>query len=139
MISDTDREPFEIAASDHLDPDGSVVKSGFMLADAAVKAIEEHGRVRISLKGLKGAPSSYFNVFLSRIEEQCGLAEIGDHVLLEFGSKVQEMVFRRSFESRRRGPHRPSGAASQPASEHARQGLWRRIIDGLRHLLPGKR
>jgi hypothetical protein len=133
MISHTDHEAFEITASDHLDPDGSIVKSGIILADAAVKALEEHGRVRISLRGLKGASSSYFNVFLRRMEEQCGLAVVGDNVLLEFGSKVQEMVFERSFDSLKRGPRKPSGETSRPVAEPAKQRLWKRIIGALLH------
>ena len=133
MVFDTDHESFQIAASDYVDPNGSVVKSGIMLADAAVKALEEHGCVRISLKGLKGASSSFFNVFLRRIEEECGLAEIGDHLLLEFGSKVQEMVFQRSFDSR--GPRRPSTTAASLPERFGERSFWKRIIDVLRRLV----
>lgn len=94
-----------LMATDHLDPDGSVVRSGVALADAAIRALEKGGSVSISLRGLKGASSSYFNVFLRRIEEACGLGEIGRDIHLEFDSSVQEMIYQRSFESR--GPRMP--------------------------------
>ena len=132
-----DPEPTErqVVATEHLDPGGSVVRSGIALADATLRALEEGDIVRISLKGLKGASSSYFNVFLRRIEEECGLEEIGRHILLEFGSGVQEMVFQRSLQSR--GPRRPSGRASQPAPEtrEARPPTWKRIFDAAARLL----
>jgi hypothetical protein len=96
-----DSQTTRIAASEHLDAEGSVVKSGMALADATLKALEESGAVEISLANLKGASSSYFNVFLRRIEEECGLAEIGKHIHLQFGSKIQEMVYNRSFDARK--------------------------------------
>ncbi len=117
-----------IVASEHVDPEGSVVKSGIVLADATLRALEENDTVTISLKGLKGASSSYFNVFLRRIEEECGLAEIEDHIHLEFGSKIQEMVFQRSFASR--GPRMPPSQPSISTSDvgENRQTVWKWIL-----------
>ena len=115
-----------IAASDHLDPNGSVVRSGVALAEAVLSALEQSGTVKISLKGVKGASSSYFNVFLRRIEEGCGLAEIGRHILLEFGSNIQEMVFQRSFDSR--APRKPPARTPPSAASEVRQSVWKRIF-----------
>ena len=128
MASDPSESTLCVVATEHLDPDGSVVKSGIALADVALRTLEQDGTVRISLKGLKGASSSYFNVFLRRIEEGCGLAEIGRRIKLEFGSNVQETVFQRSFDSR--GPRAPSGqnvASPLAASDHG-PTVWKRIL-----------
>ena len=126
MAPDPSDNPAIIVAIDHLDPNGSVVKSGIAMAEAALSALEEAGTVRITLKGLKGASSSYFNAFLHRIEEGCGLAEIGKHIHLEFGSNIQEMVFQRSFESR--APRKPPVQAARPTTIHGRQSIWKRIF-----------
>lgn len=126
MATDLSENPALIAATDHLDPSGSVVKSGVALAEAALRALERAGTVRISLKGVKGASSSYFNVFLRRIEEGCGLAEIGEHIQLEFGSRIQEMVFQRSLESR--APRKARVQASQQPPAHSHLSIWKRIL-----------
>ena len=126
MASDVSENTTTIVASDHLDPNGSVVRSGVALAEAALRALEQSGTVRITLKGLKGASSSYFNVFLRRIEEECGLAEIGRHIQLEFGSNIQEMVFQRSFDSR--APRRPPARTPPATATQIRQSAWKRIL-----------
>jgi len=128
MDPEARRGTTRLRAIDHLDGDGSVVRSGVAVADAALEALETSEVVIISLGGLKGASSSYFNVFLRRIEEGCGLVEIGDHIQLEFGSKIQEMIFERSLASR--GPRMP---AAQPAvgggqDLQARRGFWKRLF-----------
>lgn len=128
IASDPPDKATHIEATDHLDPDGSVVRSGVALADAVVRALNEAGSVTISLKGLKGASSSYFNVFLRRIEEACGLAEIGRHIHLTFESNVQRMVFERSFESR--GPRMPpgGGASSTARDPDAHSSIWKSVL-----------
>lgn len=126
--SDPSESTMCILATEHLDPAGSGVKSGIALADVTLPTLEQGGTVWISLKGLRGASSSCFNVLLRRIEEERGLAEIGRHIKLEFGSKVQEMVFQRSFDSR--GPQVPSGkklASPLTVSDHG-PTVWKRIL-----------
>jgi hypothetical protein len=128
MDAEVNNRTIKVLATDYLDPDGSVVRSGVAVADAALKALEEHDAVVVSLEGLKGAASSYFNVFLRRIEEGCGLAEIGEHIRLEFDSKIQEMVFERSLASR--GPRMPGGQAAAGKTQRLEKGrgLWRRLL-----------
>ena len=96
-----------IRAVDHLASDESVVRSGVALADAVITALENQDFVTISFAGLKGASSSYFNVFLRRIQEGSGVAELGNHIRLEFGSNVQKMIYERSLEALGKGPKRP--------------------------------
>lgn len=95
-----------VSARDHIDPDGSVVRSGMALAEAVLRELKSSASVEVSLEGLHGASSSYFNVFLRRIDEECGIAEMGEHIHVRFGSRVQEMVYNRSLESVSRGPRK---------------------------------
>ena len=98
----------QIRATDYVNPDGSVVHSGMALADAVLSALEHADVVEVMFAGIKGASSSYFNVFLRRIEEGCGLAAFDRHIHMQFASKIQQMVFSRSLESIRRAtPNQP--------------------------------
>jgi hypothetical protein len=126
MNTESNEGETRIVATEHVDPNGSVVRSGIALADATLKALERASSVTISLKGLKGASSSYFNVFLRRIEEDGGLAEIGQHIHLEFGSKLQEMVFQRSFDSR--APRQPPAQSPAPTSTEPPRPIWQRML-----------
>lgn len=119
-----------IRAVDHLDADESVVRSGLALADAVIKSLESQDSVIVSFDGLKGASSSYFNVFLRRIQEGCGVVELGEHIQLEFGSKIQRMIYDRSLEALEKGPRRPSqpSATEEPADPPARLPFWKRIL-----------
>lgn len=117
-----------VAARDHIDPDGSVVRSGMALADAVLQALETGRVVEVSLDGLRGASSSYFNVFLRRIDEACGVAELGEHIQMLFASKVQEMVYLRSLDSVRRGAKKspvdpPTGP--QERRQEGPSGNWK--------------
>jgi hypothetical protein len=126
-----------IRAQDHLDSDGSVVRSGLLIADAVVAALHAHGDVEVSFEGVRGTPSSYFNVFLRRIEEVCGIAEIDNHIRLHFGSKVQKMIFDRSLESfRYKGPHNPTVMAGSGNPEPLTRdppSLWARVAQVFGH------
>jgi hypothetical protein len=126
MNTDFNDSETRIVATEHVDPNGSVVRSGIALADATLRALESANSVTISLRGLKGASSSYFNVFLRRIEEDGGLAEIGQHIHLEFGSKLQEMVFQRSFDSR--APRQPPAPSPPPTAAESRRPFWQRML-----------
>ena len=128
MDSEAKKRTVRIIATEYLDADGSVVRSGVAVADAALNALETSEVVIVSLEGLKGASSSYFNVFLRRIEEGCGLAEIREHIQLEFGSKIQEMIFERSFASR--GPRMPAthAAVGRAQDLDVRRGFWKRLF-----------
>ncbi len=88
-----------MVATDYIDADGSVVRSGIRFAEATLEALEQARAVVVSFRGLKGASSSYFNVYLRRIQEGCGLAELGRTIKIEFGSKVQQLVYTRSYEA----------------------------------------
>lgn len=97
-----------LTAVNHLDSEGSVVRSGIVLAEAVLQTLDRDGKAFVSFAGLRGASSSYFNVFLRRIQEGCGLAEIGDHIVLEFGSPIQEMIYQRSLDAISKRPMIPT-------------------------------
>lgn len=126
-----------LEAIEHLDAEGSVVRSGMIFADAVLKALDAGSEVVASFGGLKGASSSYFNVFLRRIEEACGLAEIDSHIKLDFGSPVQKMIFGRSFEAMRKGARSPTVAqhveTNAASGVNESEGLWKRITNWLFH------
>ena len=119
-----------ILAVDHLAADESVVRSGIALADVVIKALENAEFVTVSFAGLKGASSSYFNVFLCRIDEGCGIAELGDHIRVKFGSKIQEMIYNRSLEALDKGPKRPPSEpeADEITDPPSRPPFWKRLL-----------
>lgn len=96
-------EQQQINAVDHQASDGSVVHSGLLLAEAIISAMNSGKHVTVSLVGLKGAASSYFNVMLRRLDEACGLTAYKEQVKVVFDSIVQEMMYKRSLDSLQRG------------------------------------
>lgn len=120
-----------VRAIDCIDVEGSVVRSGLLLADAVLKSLEERGHVSVSFEGLKGASSSYFNVFLRRIEEGCGLAELGARIQVYFGSRIQKLVYDRSFEAISRGTATPQSADSAPEEKSDSVRALRRWFNAL--------
>ena len=106
-MTETDQRR-KIVAKDHVDPEGSVVKSGTAIAEAAIEALKTPGMVSVAFDGLKGATSSYFNEFLRRIDQRCGRPELSERLQFTFDSKVQKMVFDRSLDALARRPHKPT-------------------------------
>ena len=120
-----------IMAKDHFDPDGSVVHSGMRLADAVLAAIETGASVEVDLREVRGAGSSYFNIFLRRIDEALGLTAMDLHIRFRFASKVQEMVFQRSLDSMRRGPRMPP---AKDISEHNHASVLSSLLRSIARL-----
>lgn len=100
--SDTSR----LEAIDHLDSEGLVVKSAHLFADAVLRQLRNGKPTTASFQGLRGASSSYFNVFLQRMADDGGLSEIGSRLLLHFGTPVQQSIFNRSLDALRFGTTR---------------------------------
>ena len=88
-----------LKAVDYLDAAGSIVNSGAMLADRALAALGAGQPVEITLAGMRGVSSSYFNILLKQLLDGVGLATFNQRVKFGFDSGVQEQMFRRSFES----------------------------------------
>jgi len=126
--------PTVIQAVEHIDAEGSVVRSGLAVAEAALQALESGSAVEIDLQGVKGASSSYFNVMLRRIDEGCGLAALDEHIRIRFSSRIQKIIFQRSLDSVKRGPRAPTAvpiheSPGTPPEEQVRGStFWRRIV-----------
>lgn len=132
-VAPSDNKIVRIYAREHVDPEGSVVRSGMALAEAVLSAVESAAgaHVEVDLAGIKGASSSYFNVFLRRIDEGCGLAVFDDRIKLRFGSNVQQLVYSRSFESMRRGVTNSNGHRDENNARYVRSRiawLWGQIL-----------
>ena len=84
-----------VQALDHVDPTGSVVGSGDELATKVIKILRDVGSARVSFSNMHFVSSSYFNIFVRRILEECG-AEGLDSLVFEFASPLQEQLFDRS-------------------------------------------
>jgi len=121
----TDRKQ-TLLATDYLDSEGSAVNSAIALANAVVDALNtDVDVVEVSLVGLKGAASSYFNVFLRRVDEACGLDGALEHVRMRFGSRVQEMMYRASMDALKRGiRQRDDGPTPEPAEAVPPKRSW---------------
>lgn len=130
-IASSDSKIVHVQAREHVDPEGSVVRSGMALAEAVLKAIESGAHVEVDFEGIKGATSSYFNVFLRRIDEGCGLAVFEGRIKLRFASNVQEMVYSRSFESMKRGVSNSRAHPDKNTGPFARSviaRLWAQVL-----------
>ena len=85
-----------LRANEYLDPNGSIVLSGRLLGDAALRALASSPSVRVSLAGLRGLPSTYFNEFLRIVAEGLGRGHLA-RVVFDFDSPVQRQVYERSL------------------------------------------
>lgn len=135
MTSDAQTDYVRILANEHLDPDGSIVKSGVNLADAVLAEIEKGCRVVVSLDGFKAISSSFFNVFLRRIDEACGLAEFDKSISFQFRTRIQKMIFQRSYDAIQAGPKNRLGArpdypnvAVDSELRHEHVPWWKRLF-----------
>lgn len=85
----------KIVAKDHLDSNGLIVESGRLLAQETIRELASCEPVRIDLHGMPGIASSYFNVFLSQLQDELGPPSL-DLVSFDFVSPLQRQVFDRS-------------------------------------------
>lgn len=75
---------------------GSAIDGGAKLAEVVIAHINRGGRVRVSFAGLRGLPSSFYNVLLMRILERSDGRDLDAVVEFEFDSRPQEEIFQRS-------------------------------------------
>jgi hypothetical protein len=86
-------------AKDYLDSNGLIVESASLLAEAVISRLQKEQEVEISLAGIHGTSSSYFNTILRTLVEVEGLENVSRRVKFRFDSKAQEHVFGRSWAS----------------------------------------
>jgi hypothetical protein len=88
-----------LEATHFLDPDGSIIGSASLMGQAAWEKLQAGEDVRISLVGLKGLPSSYFNIVLLRLIEALGVDAVRHRVTFQFASAAQKQMFQRSYDA----------------------------------------
>jgi hypothetical protein len=92
-------EAIRIDAADQFDPQSDVRDSGLTLAHRVNEALARSAdtQVVVSFKGVRGAASSFFNVFLHHVAQWSGPTVLTSRVSFDFGSQPQRIVFDRSF------------------------------------------
>ncbi|MGP1345291.1 MAG: hypothetical protein ACTS3F_01305 [Phycisphaerales bacterium] len=86
-----------ILLSDHLTPDRSVLDIAESIAAEIIHILDAgQSEVEVDLGGMRGVPSSFFNLLLLRIGERFGAAAI-DRIKFGFRSPLQERVYQRSL------------------------------------------
>lgn len=79
------------------DMERSIVENAEILAAAILVELKADRSVIVSLAGLRGAPTSYFNLILRRLVDEVGEAAMRTRVAFEFDSPVQRLVYERSL------------------------------------------
>jgi len=93
-----DPTPVTLNAAAFNQEDGSIVGSATCFADELVRNLRDGRSVNVSMKGMRGVASSYFNVILQRITKELGI-EVLERVTFQWDSAAQELVFQRSLKS----------------------------------------
>ena len=81
-----------------MDSTGSIVATAGRLADELVRHLRDGHSVHISMSGMRGVASSYFNVILKRITEDLGIKAL-DRLHFQWDSAAQQVVYQRSLKS----------------------------------------
>jgi hypothetical protein len=94
----TDGVPIHVDAREFIDPQGSIVESARLLGLQVQQVVKSRQQpVEISLLGMKGLSSSYFNLLLRMLIEVTGVDQVRDRVRWRFDSPLQKSVFERSW------------------------------------------
>lgn len=78
-------------------PDRGVVDSAKQLAGMVINALNSSPKVIVSLSGIRGLSSSFFNTLLSDVASVHGVSSLYDRLDFAFDSNAQKMIFDRSF------------------------------------------
>jgi len=87
----------KIEAKSHLHPEGYIVESANLLADAVLEFLRSQSEVEISMIGMRGTSSSYFNTIIQRIVQEIGVEAMERRVKFIFDSNAQREIFGRSL------------------------------------------
>jgi len=88
-----------VKASDFVNPNGSVVDCAQMVAAEVASALRSGDNVRVSVRGLRGVSSSFFNVILATVGDAIGSQLTDARFDVETETEVQKLVYRRSLEA----------------------------------------
>ncbi len=87
-----------LKATSFLDSTGSIVGSAGRFADELVRNLRDGRSVNVSMEGMRGVASSYFNVVLQRITKELGIEAL-DRLRFQWDSTAQKVVYQRSLKS----------------------------------------
>lgn len=93
-----------IAAADYIDPLESAVSAAMRLAEVVLTHIRSGTPVLISLVGLRGLSSSFFNVLFRRIASEFGEDALEHFVRIGYETETQRLIAERSLCAVRRTP-----------------------------------
>lgn len=88
-----------ITARGFVDPAGTVVAGAEALAVGVLTALESSSVVHVDLQGLRGVPSSFFNVLLLAVAGRFGVGALGKRLVFRFDNDAQLRIYGRSLEA----------------------------------------
>lgn len=88
-----------IEATDFVTPQRPVVEAAGLLAIAVSGEIRAHGSVTVSLKGLRGVSSAFFNTLFADVARSSGTPALSSALKLETDSNAQREVLERSLKA----------------------------------------
>jgi len=84
-----------IQVADHVKPDADIVETARQVGDLVVASLQRGETVAVSLRGVRGVPSSFLNVLLSVVAAELPGLD-GERFSMEFDSDIQRELFSRS-------------------------------------------
>lgn len=90
-----------LTALDYMEPTADPTDTALALAQDVIRHLREGTTVDVSFVGLRGAPSSFFNVLFGEVIDACGLDALDRRVHLEFDTETQRRTSDRSYEAAR--------------------------------------
>lgn len=82
-----------------IDMERTIVENAEILAAEVVKRLSTGAAVSVSLVGLRGITTSYFNLVLRRIVKSIGFESLSERVTFEFDSSLQRLIYERSLQA----------------------------------------
>ena len=92
-----------IRAADHISPQGTIVAGAESVAAKVLDALSSSDVV-VDLHGVRGVPSTFFNIVLLAVTNHAGFEALETRVRFQFDSPAQESVYRSSLQAVR-GAH----------------------------------
>ncbi len=93
-----DMDTVSLDARDFFDPQGSVVDCAARIAHEVVRQLSTGAAVCLSVHGLRGVSSSFFNVILSAVFENFDRS-VRDRFRVDTETDTQRIVYERSLDA----------------------------------------
>ncbi|MCG3135318.1 MAG: hypothetical protein HMLKMBBP_02899 [Planctomycetes bacterium] len=93
--------PDTIVADRLIDRTGTVVEGAERVAAAVLAVLDKAPAAKVSLVGVRGVPSSFFNVVLLAVARRFGIDAASSRLAFDFGSDAQRHIWQRSLDTLR--------------------------------------